>query len=292
MKILLLLLIFTLSLISVRAEDRTEVNYYSPENIKNFADYLYEQEDYIRAGWEYDRLRIVNAKTSLSDSAVYKAGLAYMKGGDFVSAERRFGVLINNLNTPSLKMDSRYYYARVNYFLGEYLKVTGFLEEQDYHQGKQPDLDSLLGLLTITYTRMQLWDKAHEISCGNLYGKLSDRNKILCSLVVQGRELPQKSKFKACLLSTVLPGSGKLYAGRKADALYAFIIIGLTGWQAYEGFDRDGSESVQGWIYGVLAGGLYLGNIYGASVAVDIFNRKQNERYFDNFEKRLGLDTP
>jgi hypothetical protein len=292
MKRIFLLLIYSLLCLSARAEDTTKVDYYSPENIRKFADFLYFQKDFIRAGWEYDRLKVLTTEALISDSALFKAGLAYMKGGDLEQAESRFGSLIIGNKPSPLIMDGKYYYARVGYFEGEYLQVSDFLEEQDYYNNKRLLSNGTLDILTLTYARMSLWDKARAISCENRYGLPDNCRLTLCSLVVSGQKLPQKSKFKACLLSAVLPGAGKFYAHRKTDALFAFILVGMTSWQAYVGFDRDGGGSVQGWIYGVLAGGLYLGNIYGAAVSVDIFNRNQKERYFDDFERAIGLKAP
>ncbi|MEJ2567876.1 MAG: hypothetical protein P8Z50_03225 [candidate division WOR-3 bacterium] len=51
--------------------------------------------------------------------------------------------------------------------------------------------------------------------------------------------------------------------------------VGITGWQAYEGFKADGVHSVKGWIFGVVGGIFYLGNIYGSVVAADIYNEEQ-----------------
>ncbi len=268
------------------------VDFYSPKNIRSFADYLYEQKDFKRAGWEYDRLRSVVTKAIDSDSAAFMAGLAYMKGKDFKTSEQRFQSLIKKNELQSLMIDSRYYYVRVGYFQGKLLEVSDFLQEQDYKKNRQLVLNGSLDILTITYARMNLWENAKNIGCKNQYGLPPDRGAILCSLVTKGINLPQKSKFKACFLSTLIPGSGKLYTRRGMDALFAFILVGTTAWQSYKGFDRDGSSSAQGWIYGLLAGGLYIGNIYGAAVSVDIFNRKQKERYFDEFETAVGLKMP
>lgn len=293
--LLFILLIFGSSVQAtepININDSTRVDYYSSENIRGFADFLYEQKDFIRAGWEYDRLGAIAPGKTQADSATFRAGLAYLKGNDFEKSEQRFQTLIKKSNPPSLMMNSRYYYARTGYFQGKLLQVSDFLEEQDYQKDRQLVLNGSLDILTITYARMNLWEKAKSIGCENQYGLPLTRSAVLCSLVVKGVNLPQKSKFKACLLSTVIPGSGKLYAGRRMDALVAFILVGTTAWQSYKGFDRDGSNSVQGWIYGVLAGGLYIGNIYGAAVSVDIFNRKQNERYFDEFETAIGLKVP
>jgi TM2 domain-containing membrane protein YozV len=73
-------------------------------------------------------------------------------------------------------------------------------------------------------------------------------------------------------LSAIIPGTGRIYAGRLTDGLYSLLVIGTTGWQAYEGFQDDGVRSTRGWIYGAVCGFFYLGNVYGSVVAVKIHN--------------------
>ena len=63
----------------------------------------------------------------------------------------------------------------------------------------------------------------------------------------RGARLSTRSPFLAGTLSAFVPGAGRLYTGRLGDALASLFTVGLTGWQAYDGFRRDGISSAKGW---------------------------------------------
>lgn len=101
-----------------------------------------------------------------------------------------------------------------------------------------------------------------------------------------------KPAATAAVLSTLIPGAGKLYAGRPADALVAALATGLPLTFAVQDFRRDGVDSVRGWFMATLAGGFYLGNIWGSAAAagedrdpslssLGMDRRTARERYFD-----------
>ena len=76
-----------------------------------------------------------------------------------------------------------------------------------------------------------------------------------------------KNPTTAMLLSALIPGSGKVYAGRTLDGVFAALGTLITATFATLNFQRDGISSVRGWFQGSLAVGLYIGNIYGSGVA-------------------------
>jgi len=108
----------------------------------------------------------------------------------------------------------------------------------------------------------------------------------LNNYALQGTKLTHKSKFLSGLLSAIIPGTGKMYAGRFSDGFYSLILVGITSWQAHEGFHKNGLESVKGWIYGPMATIFYAGNIYGSVVAVKLIN----ERTENNFIQKINID--
>jgi hypothetical protein len=75
------------------------------------------------------------------------------------------------------------------------------------------------------------------------------------------------------------------------DGVFSFLAVGLTSWQAYEAFDEYGSSSVKGWVYGSLASIFYLANIYGSSVAAQIYNEEQNSRLSDKVEALIDAQS-
>ncbi|MFN3529605.1 MAG: hypothetical protein ACK417_06755 [Bacteroidia bacterium] len=88
------------------------------------------------------------------------------------------------------------------------------------------------------------------------------------AFLVQQFEIWNNSKRKSPVLaagfSTLLPGSGKVYAGAWKDGLIAFLFVGANAYSSYRGFSNQGIRSPYGWIFGSLTAGFYLGNIYGS----------------------------
>jgi hypothetical protein len=95
----------------------------------------------------------------------------------------------------------------------------------------------------------------------------------LHALGLEGTKLHPKSAGLAGAMSAIVPGSGKVYAGRAWDGLYSFLIIGILASQSYEGYRKDGPVSVRCMTFGLLGSVFYAGNIYGSFMAANLYNR-------------------
>jgi hypothetical protein len=82
----------------------------------------------------------------------------------------------------------------------------------------------------------------------------------------------------AMAMSTIVPGTGRFYTGDWKDAIISMITIGVTGYQAYRGFTIKGTKSAYGWVYGTIATGFYLGNIYGSFSSAKRYNKRKSEK--------------
>ncbi len=103
---------------------------------------------------------------------------------------------------------------------------------------------------------------------------------------VQLAKNKQKSPFKAGALSALVPGLGRVYAGKKATGIYSLLVAGLLGAQAYEGFRKDGVESVRFILYSSLFTAFYLGNIWGSALSVKMIKNERDEA----IHKQILLD--
>ena len=126
-----------------------------------------------------------------------------------------------------------------------------------------------------------------------LNGKFPEDNHLisdqkLLSLKVEYINMPTKSPVKAGILSTMLPGSGRVYTNDWKNGLLGFLFIAGTGWQSYSRFKKSGISSVGGWIYGGLSVGFYLGNIYGSVVSAKKYNRSQKKRIDEKTHRYLS----
>ena len=84
----------------------------------------------------------------------------------------------------------------------------------------------------------------------------------------------------AGMLSAILPGSGKAYAGRWKDGVIAFIMTSSTAFISARGFNKNPS-SIYPWIMGSFAVAYYSGNIYGSAQAALKYNKKREDEWVD-----------
>ena len=285
----LFLIIFFSSTLLFFVDAEEPFAYYSPENILKFADFLYKQGDYLRAAGEYQRYLFYQPEKS--EQIHYKIAICYRFGGKTEQAIQGFETLLRM--SPESQYASRaYYQIGATYFLmDQFDQSAQFLREilpriTDTQQ--RAEAEQLMGL---SYLMQKQWSEADEV-----FKKLQESDVIPIrekaavyhGYAEKGVGLPTRSPLLAGMLSTIVPGSGRLYTGRLGDALTTLFTVGLTGWQAYDGFHRDGLSSVKGWTLGTLCGIFYVGNIYGSVISARVYNRHVT----DEFLATLSVELP
>lgn len=255
-------------------------NTFEPANTYRFASHLFEEGEYLRAAIEYQRY-IYSGPTmpTNADSVLYKIGLCYRMGGKPPAAINYFRK-IQDEHPNSPLIEEAHYEIAFSYLLSdqsqESMKYIGTQLRFIHDEQQVLKMQKLVGL---NYLTLQKWDIASALM--DSLGERPDNDPLVISMAAlakRGQNLPHKNKVLAGLYSSVIPGAGKVYCGRSTDGLFSLLMIGLTGWQAYEGFHKDGVRSVKGWVYGSIGGVLYLGNIYGSVVAAQIFNEEQEAK--------------
>ncbi len=285
---LLLIILFNTALLCF-ANSEESINYYSPENVLKFADHLYEQGDYLRAAGEYQRYLFY--KPPESEKIHYRIALCYRFGGKSDLAIQQFETFLKKSPNSKLR-SSTYYQIGVSYFLMEQYGTSA-----NYLNTSLPRITDVRyraesrQLIGLSYLMQSQWFEAQKIF--NVLQKsdvLAVREKaaMYSKYAVQGAKLPTRSPFLAGFFSAIVPGTGRIYTGRVGDALNSLLTVGLTGWQAYDGFRRDGISSVKGWTLGTLSGIFYVGNIYGSVISARFYNR----HVADEFLATLFIEFP
>lgn len=287
------LLITCLAMIQATAATaEPPIAYDAPENVRKFADFLYEQGDYRRAAGEYQRyLFYAPEDRSDSDPINYKIALCYRFAGQTEQAIQSFQQLAES--TPEGQFANlAYYQIGATYFLAERFEhAARSLRETlphitDAHH--HAEAQQLIGLSSLM---LKEWSEAEAIFKGlqrSAPAAVREKAGIYHGYATRGMHLPTRSPFLAGALSTLLPGAGRLYTGEVGDALTSLIIVGLMGWQAYDGFQRDGRASVKGWTLGTLGGIFYVGNIYGSVISARMYNRWIE----DDFLAGISIELP
>lgn len=240
-----------------------------------FAKFLYTEELYKFAAEEYERLSYffpheIDHQVSLI-SAYRKAGLY-----DRIKAK------ISSFETDNPKILSQYLIAMIL---------------NDDEEGAREILNNKVNLIDVTsYNRLILdvevvgnhWKKAQEV-----YNSFDINDAAYHQIISEGVSLKKKSPALAGVMSSLIPGTGRMYANDYKDGLISIAFIGLTAYQSYLRFNKNGIKSPGGWIYGGLSFGFYVANIVGSVQSAKIFNRNKNKTLHakaKNYIDRFYLD--
>lgn len=282
-------LTFTILSVAVAKEP---IAYNAPENVRKFADFLYTQADYLRAAGEYQRYLFFLSEAAADAADIrYRIALCYRFAGQADHAIQSFQGLVQ-MYPGSLSADRAYYQIGATYFLTDQFQQSArFLRENlplitdEVHRA---EAEQLIGL---SYLMQKEWTEAGEI-----FEELQDsgissvrqKANVYHAYTERGGHLPTRSPLLAGVLSTVVPGAGRLYTGQFGDALTSLLLVGLMGWQTYDGFQRDGLSSVKGWTFGTLGSIFYIGNIYGSVLSARVYN----DHLTDAFLGTLSIEVP
>ena len=287
-----LIILLTIALLPCASAEEP-IEYYTPGNVRKFADFLYEQGDYFRAAGEYQRyLFFLPEEGTESQQIRYKIALCYRFAGDSEQAIQNFETLLR-LHPHSQLASRVYYQIGATYFLTDrFDQSTRFLREVLPHMTDTQQHAEAEQLIGLSYLMQKQWSEAGEVFKtlqGSSVIAVREKASVYLDYAEKGAHLPTRSPFLTGLFSTIVPGTGRLYAGfRIGDALTSLLTVGLTGWQAYDGFRRDGLSSVKGWTLGTISGIFYVGNIYGSVIAARVYNRHIE----DEFLTTLSIELP
>ncbi len=258
-KVLLCLVLFS-SICLSQEKDFISNDLHSPANIKLFADYLFCQKDYLRSSLEYQNY----LKSFYNDTVEFKIALGYQIIGNYDIALDKF---------DSIKSKSEFYYAskfefyKTEFLMNDFAELNNSIK--DFKNKDFPYNKNLKQLVYASYlfSRNNLTDKSRL----KLYFSgeaLDEMNKFYS----WKNDPPYKSPVLASIMSAIIPGSGKIYAGQLEDGITAFVVNGLFGYLAYSSFTHQ--HEFRGWLFSSLGAFFYAGNVYGSAASAQIYNAK------------------
>jgi tetratricopeptide (TPR) repeat protein len=278
-----ILLFLALFVTGLRAQEQPD--YFSPDALWSFALALYDEGDYPRAAGEFLRYLFL-ADDGLRDAeAWFRVTKCRQRSGQLEEALAGFRRLASPESGDAWAARARYEIAITSALLGRSGESLTLLDDSEL-----PSLTPVYDPGLIYGWCLLLkhdWSGAGDV----LADSASALAQQLASIAAEGQSLPRRSPALAGVLSALLPGAGKLYAGRMADALFSFGFIGSFAVLSGLGFAEEGVRSVRGWAYGSIALLFHAGNVYGAVVAARQFNRDGEmaleARARDFYEKNL-----
>jgi TM2 domain-containing membrane protein YozV len=257
----ILLIFFILSNFTLCQENgpASQDGLFSLPNIKIFADYLYCQRDYLRAAGEYEKL----LSKEYNDTIEFKIAMAYSIIGDFNQAANKF---------KSIGSNSTFFPVAGLEFLKSVFQTNDFTQYRNYYQIKnsyEKDMNNTSAVSLFNYSFLFTEDTLPgEENFLNSF-PFGERYKMK-SFYDWKTDPPEKSPLTAAILSTVIPGAGKIYVSEYADGIIAFLATTVLGYLAYDNFNAG--HNFRGWLFSGLAAGFYAGNIYGSAASAQIYN--------------------
>ena len=244
---------------------------FHPDKVKQFANYLFSEGDYIRAASEYERFLFYSG--SFNDSILFRIGLCYQLLEHHDLALEVFDKIL--IHRERFQLDSIVHVARL-YSLFR-------LERWEAIKSTQPVND--VEFYFYYYAKAMTHPCAIDTS---IFARIKDD-----SLENGLRELSQKrlifkkkSPLMAGVLSAFLPGFGKIYIGRIGDGLFSLAATSLTALISYQAFEEK--RNLTGLTTAVIATSFYMGTIYGSRIGAEI----HNERIFLDWKMELNKLNP
>ena len=254
----------------------------------DFANHLYEKQDYYRALSEYQRFVFLFPKDYRADQAKLQIGRCYRKEG---RADKGFSYLIRLFNSRAdepvgpealLEMvairEEQKRYARAIYWTEQFIQ-------------RYPEY----GEIDKVYLRLawlQIDSARYEAAIATLEKVQPEslhypRARSLRQALQQGPEKGERSPVTAGALSAILPGSGHLYAGRPGQAASSFLLNALFITGAVLAFEHD--SPALGGILLFFEVGWYVGGIQSAAQAAREENQKEENKYRRELKEKYRL---
>jgi hypothetical protein len=237
---------------------------YDQESSKQFATYLYASGNYRLAATEYERLLFLEPNNDSLRQRILKSMLL---SEDFEGSNKRALLFNEPADRLSNGMANLYSYGLIS--AGNQQAARTFLNvNQNLNKEEKLYYQAYSYLLENEFKKAQQLKSESQV--------IMDSR--LAALISETETIKHKHPALAAGMSALIPGLGKFYTGDWKDAIIALVTVGVTGYQSYRGFNRNGINSGYGWIYGSLAAGFYLGNIYGSASSAKRYNKREIDK--------------
>jgi len=239
----------------------------NPDKVLQFANFLFEQEDYLRAAIEYERYQFLTDQQN--DTILFKTGLCHQFRQHYDYAVESFDRILKNQNSPLTqvaRLAVLYNYAQQQNWSA--IRARGFRNDDEF-------FFNYLAALKMDSVQ---WDPA-------LFEQIKDDSLRTALMAIENQryQIKPKSPLIASFLSTIFPGLGKAYIKRPGDAIFAGAMTSfaaLVTWRAFES-----NLLVTGVITSGITLSFYLGTIYGSYIGTQLYNESLREKIAERLEK-------
>lgn len=236
-------------------------------------------EHLINKGYYNEVLHLIDSD-SLKYGQERQDSLNYFKGWAYYSLknlEQSTRSLLNVGKASSFYMKSRFFAGYNQVFLENYAearKIIGEINLQD---------ETTLSLVNFELSGIDMlqgnWSAAKE-HLNRVNPTIATINQQVANLgqICKEQETHRsKSPLLAGVMSGIIPGSGKIYAGKTGEGIAAMIATTGFGLIAWENYRKLGIGNMKTIFFGSIFAANYVSNIYGSVVSVRIIKNEYRD---------------
>jgi TM2 domain-containing membrane protein YozV len=235
-------------------------NYFSPDKRLQFGTYLYKDKDYLRAANEFKEYLKINS----SDTIQFRLSNSFFKVGRFTEASDNFKGLFFS---STISEEARLMFFESSFFENDFNKFRSIADQDIYNSSKYRKEIERLKFISYFFDNTAF--PAENIFLEPFPDSVQSQ---IAKFYIQRKIPSYKSPATAAILSTLLPGAGKIYTGEIGDGITALATTALSAYLAYTNFKAD--HQFRGWLFTGLTAFFYSGNIYGSAASAQIYNAR------------------
>lgn|GEM_PF-6762205 len=239
-----------------------------------FADHLWENKLYGDAVLQFRRMRTLPVEGEQRNKLFYRLGYSYEQLGQTDSSLQAYAKvsLLHPQYLPAFSGSAQLLLKEKRYaeFAGLSDKFVAFDSSTAALRAYCRSAAALLNGDTAAFRLASPGLRFSTEELNPFVRRLQEQNARLLTM-------KKRSPFVAGALSALVPGLGKVYAGKPRHGIAAFFPIAIIGVQAFECYRKGGWKDPRFLAYGSLFTAFYLGNIYGSALSVRVQRRETIE---------------
>lgn len=205
--------------------------------------------------------------------------LHYLRGWSFYNIKKldSSAYYLSRVNEASpYYLKSRFFSAYNYIYLEQYTRAMQILQTlPDTNLVKEARSFEQSGIMLLKHD-YEKFDSLKQYFSYKSY-VLSAQEKSFLGYKDQLMRIGKKSPFLAAVMSGIVPGSGKIYAGKTLQGIASMLPIAALALLTSESYHKRGPHSAEFYVFGSLLTVFYVGNIWGSVFAVKI-NREEHEK--------------
>ncbi|MDE0040603.1 MAG: tetratricopeptide repeat protein [Candidatus Poribacteria bacterium] len=262
---------------------------FNKNELLDFADSLFQEEDYLNAAHEYRRYLLLFPEEENGDFVQFRLAASYQNAGKLASAIQTYQLLIDTYPNSPLMQRAQSNIAQCQLLEGN--KDVAIRSLQQF-LSEYPESDlapRVYFMIATVQMEGKDWEKAtktwEEIAVKYPDTRFAEASNRLIRMVRSSKLIPKRSPTFSGLLSAVIPGLGQAYSGRFLDGLQSLTVIGTIGAGTAYYINREQYEVAIP--VGLLGLFFYAGNVYGGAQAAKTFNNHQEIKFLDGLRGEI-----